>query len=70
MILETLIRLSGREIDIVVAPERVRPLEVPVAFGDATAVGKALNWSPIIDLDTTISSVLNNWRHRIAALVD
>ncbi|WP_435656768.1 GDP-mannose 4,6-dehydratase [Brucella pituitosa] len=60
-ILETLIRLAGREIEVVIAPERVRPLEVPIAFGDATAANRAFNWSPTIDFEKTISDVLNYW---------
>ncbi|OWU61402.1 epimerase, partial [Staphylococcus aureus] len=64
-ILETLIRLSGHDIEVAVSPERVRPLEVPVAFGDPKAARQVFNWYPTIDLEMTISSVLNYWRHRI-----
>ncbi len=62
-ILETLIRLSGHEIEIVVDPEKIRPLEVAVAFGNAEAARKAFGWSPTINIETTIAEVLEQWRH-------
>jgi GDP-4-dehydro-6-deoxy-D-mannose reductase len=68
-ILDILIRLSDRDINVVVDPDRIRPSEVPVALGDATAAKQAFDWSPVIDIETTIATVLNDWRTRIA-LVD
>lgn len=66
-ILDTLIRLSGKPIEVVVAPDRVRPVDIPHASGDATAVRQALGWQPEIDLETTISDVLEDWRRKIGA---
>lgn len=65
-ILDSLIRLSGRDIEVVTDPERVRPLEVPIALGNAEAAKQAFDWSPTIQLETTISSVLDNWNYQIA----
>ncbi|MEN3141370.1 GDP-mannose 4,6-dehydratase [Ochrobactrum sp. WV_118_8] len=65
-ILNTMIKLSGYHIDIVVSPERVRPVEIAIAIGNAKAAKKAFDWSPVIDIETTIVSILDDWRYRIA----
>ncbi len=62
-ILETLIRLSGQDIQVIFDPEKVRPLEVAIAFGNAAAAKKEFAWSPTISIDKTISDVLNQWIH-------
>lgn len=65
-ILETLIGLSGRDIEIVIDPNRVRPLEVPIAVGNADAAQHAFHWIPKITLEETILSSLNYWQSQIA----
>jgi len=62
-ILESLIRISGQDIEIAIDPAKVRPLEVAVAVGNADAAKKAFNWAPTIDIENTITQVLESWKH-------
>lgn len=67
VILDTLVRMSGRDIKVVVAPERVRPVDIPTARGDASAALQSLDWSPQFKLEDTINAVLSDWRDRVNA---
>ncbi|MQB33800.1 GDP-mannose 4,6-dehydratase [Rhizobium rhizogenes] len=64
-ILEQLILSSGLDITVVTDPERVRPVEILRATGNARAAHEALDWMPATDLSTTIADVLNDWTHRV-----
>lgn len=68
-ILDILLRLSECEIEVVVSPERVRPIDIPTARGDAGAATRILGWKPQYALEDTITAVLSDWRGRINALV-
>lgn len=68
-ILDTLVRISGREIEIVVSPERVRPVDIPTARGNAGAALRILGWQPQIALEDTVDAVLSDWRGRINAAI-
>jgi GDP-4-dehydro-6-deoxy-D-mannose reductase len=59
---ERLIRLSGRELRLTVAPELVRPIDVPNLVGDPAKLRAATGWSPEIALDTTLGDVLDEAR--------
>lgn len=61
-ILEILIRLSGHDIEIIVDPDKVRPLEVSIAFGNADAAKHNFNWSPTVSIEKTIADVLEEWK--------
>lgn len=67
MILDILVRLSGRDIKVVVAPERVRPVDIPTARGDASAAMYSLGWAPQFELEDTINAVLSDWKDRVNA---
>lgn len=41
-----------------IAPDRVRPSEIPVAAGDASRLSAATEWFPREDWDTTLSEIL------------
>jgi GDP-4-dehydro-6-deoxy-D-mannose reductase len=68
-ILDTLVRLSRREIEVVVSPERVRPIDIPIALGNAGAAKHFLGWEPQFTLEDTIAAVLSDWRDRINAAI-
>ncbi len=68
-ILDILVRLSGRDIEVIVSPERVRPIDIPTARGDASAAMNSLGWAPQFELEDTISAVLSDWRDRVNASV-
>jgi GDP-4-dehydro-6-deoxy-D-mannose reductase len=46
-------------------PERMRPSDMPVNYGDASKLTHATGWSPTIPLDQTLADVLDDWRKKI-----
>jgi len=56
-----LAELSGTEVDLVVDPELVRPVDVPLVVGDNTRL-RALGWQPEVALAETLRRVLADQR--------
>jgi len=56
-----LAELSGTEVDLVVDPELVRPVDVPLVVGDNTRL-RALGWQPEVALTETLRRVLADQR--------
>src|SRR5690606_11213045 len=67
-ILDMLLRLSDREIKVVVAPDRVRPVDIPRASGEAGAAIRSFGWAPQFELEDSVGAVLSDWRDRINAV--
>ena len=65
-ILDRLIALSGRHIEIRVDPARVRPATVPVASGDPSAALDTFGWKPVVAFEETIAQVYEYWLSRLA----
>jgi GDP-4-dehydro-6-deoxy-D-mannose reductase len=61
-IAETLLRLAGRDLPIVVDPDRVRPVDIPELRGDRRRIEGAVGWRPEYPLERTLSDVLEHWR--------
>ena len=66
-LVDRLVSLARRRIDVVVDPARVRPVDVPVLRGDPSALVAATRWSPRHGLDATLGAVLDDWRFRLRA---
>lgn len=64
-IVNGLLSLTEVKIDIEVDPERYRPSDIPVIYGDASKLRRDTGWQPEISLDQTIADVLNEWRERV-----
>ena len=64
-ILQDLLRMAGIAPRIEQEAARMRPTDVTRAIGDASAAQAALGWSPRIPWETTLASVLADWRARI-----
>jgi len=62
-ILRRLLALSDQKIDIREDPAKRRPVEIPLAYGDASRAARLLDWRPIHSLDETLSTVLASLRH-------
>ena len=65
-ILDTLIRLSGLEVRIVVRPERRRRVDVPLLVGSPAKLSAATGWAPRTDWEQTLRDLLAYWRRRLA----
>jgi GDP-4-dehydro-6-deoxy-D-mannose reductase len=59
--------LSGAKLRLVVDPELVRAVDVPVVVGDSARL-RALGWSPRVPLEATLRRVLDDQRRAIAAV--
>jgi GDP-4-dehydro-6-deoxy-D-mannose reductase len=45
--------------------QRVRPIDIPLLVGDATALRALTGWIPAISLQQSLADVLADWRHRV-----
>lgn len=61
-IVERLVAASGAELEIVIDPELVRPVEVPRLVGDNARLREATGWVPEIPLERTLADVLADAR--------
>jgi GDP-4-dehydro-6-deoxy-D-mannose reductase len=69
-VLETLLGLSGAEVEVRVDPGRFRPDEVPTVSGDARRAEELLGWRPRIPLRAMLADVLQYWREHPEAAQD
>uniref|UniRef100_E6VN10 NAD-dependent epimerase/dehydratase n=1 Tax=Rhodopseudomonas palustris (strain DX-1) TaxID=652103 RepID=E6VN10_RHOPX len=60
--LDRLLSLTSSKIEVKVDPQRLRPNDTPVAFGNAARAAEWLDWRPAHDWPDTIASVLEYWR--------
>jgi GDP-4-dehydro-6-deoxy-D-mannose reductase len=58
---DQLLTLAHADLELVIDPELVRPVDVPVLRGDATLLHTTTGWSPSIPLATTLADVLASW---------
>lgn len=65
-LLEMLIALSGLEVEIRPDPARMRPSDLPVLEGDYSKFHQRTGWRPEIELEQTLSDLINYWRARLA----
>jgi len=63
---DRLLHLAGAELKLTPDPELMRPVDVPVVRGDPAKLRAATGWEPQLDLDTTLSDVLQQWQERVA----
>jgi GDP-4-dehydro-6-deoxy-D-mannose reductase len=56
-----LLVVAGVDLDIVIDPARVRPVDVPELRGDASRLHAATGWIPEIPFDSTLADVLAYW---------
>ncbi|ELQ10817.1 GDP-6-deoxy-D-lyxo-4-hexulose reductase [Pseudomonas syringae BRIP39023] len=68
-ILNQLTALSSSTIEVVNDPDRMRPSDIPSAFGDNSAIRRATDWEPTTTLRDTLATLLNYWRNEIAEMV-
>jgi GDP-4-dehydro-6-deoxy-D-mannose reductase len=63
-LLETLIDLSGCQLEIVVDPDRVRPAEHPRIVGSYRKINHDTGWRPVVDLRDSLRDTLIDWLDR------
>lgn len=62
--LNALLQLSpmGRQIEVKVTADRVRPTELPLLLGDCSKFHKLTGWDPEIAFDEMLKDILGYWR--------
>ncbi|MBI6768152.1 GDP-mannose 4,6-dehydratase [Pseudomonas syringae] len=68
-ILTQLTALSSSTIEVVNDPDRMRPSDIPSAFGDNSAIRTVTDWEPTTKLQDTLATLLNYWRDEVAEMV-
>ena len=61
-IAQGLLALARRPLRLVVDPDLVRPVDVPILVGDGTRLRDATGWAPEIPLERTLTDVLDDAR--------
>ncbi|HEY85041.1 MAG TPA: NAD-dependent epimerase/dehydratase family protein [Chloroflexi bacterium] len=61
-ILDKLIALSRIEIKVEQDPERMRPVDQILSYGDTGKIKREIGWQPEIPLEDTLANILNYWR--------
>jgi GDP-4-dehydro-6-deoxy-D-mannose reductase len=64
-VLAGFLALARRPIEVRVAAERVRPLDLPLLRGDAGRLRALTGWAPAIPLARSLADVLADWRERV-----
>lgn len=64
-LLETLLKFSSVQFDIVPDHARMRPSDVPVSISDSSRLQAATGWRPEISFEKSLQDILNDWRERV-----
>lgn len=60
--------LSETAFDVALNPDKLRPSEIPIAYGDSAFLSAETGWAPQISFEQSLSDVLDWWRSRAAVL--
>lgn len=66
-VLDTLLSFTSAPVQILVDPKRLRPSDVEVLLGDATAFCEQTGWKPEIPFRQTMRDLLQYWRDTLQA---
>ncbi len=64
-LLDILLSLSDKHIEVVVDPEKYRVADIPVLRGDNTRMREVTGWEPRHRLEQTLADVLDWWRAEV-----
>ena len=64
-IVDLLVELAQAPISVVLDPDRLRPSDVEVVWGDATKLHEATGWNPEIPLEQTLADTLDYAREAV-----
>lgn len=63
--LDILLKMSEKKIEIRQDASRLRPSDVPILLGDCTKFKEKTGWQPEIPFETTMKDLLDYWRERV-----
>lgn len=61
-ILNKIIAMSDKDIEVKVDPGKLRPVDVPIIEPDISKIKKEVGWEPLIPLEQTLRETLEHWR--------
>ncbi|MEO5741595.1 MAG: GDP-mannose 4,6-dehydratase [Vicinamibacterales bacterium] len=64
-VLDRLVAMSKVPVTVTVDPERYRPSDNLMLWGDRSRIERELDWKPEIPLDQTLSDLLDYWRKEV-----
>jgi GDP-4-dehydro-6-deoxy-D-mannose reductase len=64
-LLDILLSLSSKEIEVKIDENKLRPVDVPVLWGDNTLIKEKFGLTPRYELRQTLEDLLNYWRERV-----
>lgn len=64
-ILDTIISMSDKSIEVKVDPDRLRPVDVPIIEPDIRKINECTGWKPQILLSQTLKETLEYWRGKL-----
>ncbi|MDP9371081.1 MAG: GDP-mannose 4,6-dehydratase [Chloroflexota bacterium] len=67
-VLDRLLALSPRRVEVAIDPARLRPSEVPLLVADSSALRAATGWRPVVPFEQSLRDTLDWWRGRVTAL--
>ncbi len=62
--LETLIKISGKKIEVRTDPQRFRPLDLPILWGDNSKITQQTGWQPEYGIEQTLKDLYQYWLDR------
>jgi GDP-4-dehydro-6-deoxy-D-mannose reductase len=65
-VLGELISMSTIDIEVVTDPAKLRPIDFPVLYGDASKLKAATGWEPSYKLTETLTDLLEHWREVVS----
>lgn len=64
-LLQMILQQSSKSIEIKVAKEKLRPIDVPEIAADITKIQQCTGWKPEISLEQTIEETIQYWRRKV-----
>lgn len=64
-VLDQLLQLSTRRVDVQVDERKLRPSDTPIVLGDSTRLQQDVGWAPQFPLTRTLADTLDWWREQV-----
>jgi GDP-4-dehydro-6-deoxy-D-mannose reductase len=65
-ILEMLLAMSEKRIEVEVTEDRFRPSDLPILLGDNCRIREDAGWSPAISMEESLRDLLDYWRAKVS----
>lgn len=66
-ILQILVGMTSKPVQVIVDPSRIRPAEAPALWGETAKAERAVGWKRQYDLKATLRDLVNCWENQLHA---